>query len=157
EQQRLLQKAIAASPDGIIVQGISIHEELIAEAQRKNIPVVTVDIDAPNSSRLAYVGTDNAAAGEQLAQLVMRHIHTDVKVGIIIGSEEADNQLARLQAFQAAMSPSPLVQIVDKRSSNISRLQAARMTVEMLEQQPDINVLVGLSGLDAVGIIDGLD
>jgi len=157
EQQRLLQKAIASQPQGIIVQGLDIHEDLIAEAQHKNIPVITVDIDAPNSSRIAYVGTDNNAAGVQLAQLVMQRIGLEAKVGIIIGSEEAENQLTRLQAFQAALTTSPLVQIVDKRSSNISRLQAGKMTVEMLEQQPDINVIVGLSGLDAVGIVDGLD
>lgn len=157
EQQRYLQKAIASRPDAIIMQGLSAHEELIAEAKQKNITVVTVDTDAPQSERIAYVGTDNAAAGKQLAELLLERIDSASEIGVIIGSQEAQNQLARLQAFQDMVAELSEASIVDIRLSNISRLQAARMTVAMLEQHPSIDVIVGLSGLDAVGIVDGLD
>ncbi|MEC2346439.1 substrate-binding domain-containing protein, partial [Paenibacillus barengoltzii] len=73
EQLNLLEKAIAARVDAIIVQGL--NEErftpVINKAVRRGIPVVTIDTDAPNSQRLTYVGTDNLAAGERLGRLVV--------------------------------------------------------------------------------------
>lgn len=72
EQTRLLEKSIASKADAIIVQGIGepSYRDLITDAVSSGIPVITVDTDEQSSERLAYVGTDNEAAGERMGRLV---------------------------------------------------------------------------------------
>jgi len=157
EQLKLLQKAIASSPDAIIAQGIEEPQyiDLIARAFAKNIPVVTVDMDAPQSKRIAYIGTDHQLAGQQMAELVLQQVNSRTQIGVIIGSAQA-SQMLRLEAFQERIAAQPLIDIVDIRSSNISKLEAAKQTVEMMNTYPNISIIVGFSGLDAIGIVEGL-
>lgn len=159
EQIRLLEKALTASPDGIIVQGIAseYYEQLINRASEKGIPIITVDADMPKSERTAYVGTNQWEAGKQLGERLIEAEGSKQYIGVIIGSEEAYNQQIRLQGLTDVINQDMNVQIVAVRSSNISRIEAAKQTVEMLARYPQITTMVGLSSLDAAGIVDGLE
>ncbi|OPA79150.1 LacI family transcriptional regulator [Paenibacillus selenitireducens] len=158
EQTKLLEKSIAAKPDAILVQGIKDpqYAQLINKAIDQGIPVITVDADEPESQRLAYVGTDNREAGKRMGELVIKDAAERGHIGVIIGSELADNQQLRLEGFRSRMSKMPGYEIVAVRSSNISRIQAARQTEALLKQYPRIQTMVGFSSLDAAGIVEGL-
>jgi ribose transport system substrate-binding protein len=158
EQTKLLEKSMAAKPDAILVQGIKDpqYAQLINKAIDQGIPVITVDADEPESRRLAYVGTDNREAGKRMGELVIKDAAERGHIGVIIGSELADNQQLRLEGFRSRMSKMPGYEIVAVRSSNISRIQAARQTEALLKQYPRIQTMVGFSSLDAAGIVEGL-
>ncbi|MDQ6422027.1 substrate-binding domain-containing protein [Paenibacillus sp. LHD-117] len=158
EQMNLLKKTIAAGPDAIIVQGITEpqYDQLIGKAIDQGIPVIAVDADEPASRRLAYVGTDNREAGKRMGELVVKEAGGKGRIGVMIGSELADNQQLRLEGFRSIITNTPGFEIVDVRSSNISRIEAAKQTEAMLSQYADIQTMVGFSSLDAVGIVEGL-
>lgn len=158
EQMKLLEKSIAAKPDAILVQGIKDprYAEQINKAIEQGIPVITVDADEPESKRLAYVGTDNREAGKRMGELVVREAAGKGRIGVIIGSELADNQRLRLEGFRSMISKTPGYEIVAVRSSNISRIQAAKQTEALLEQDASIQTMVGFSALDAAGIVEGV-
>lgn len=158
EQQNLLAKAIAARPDAILLQGLKTgeYDSLIREAGEAGIAVVAVDSDAPASGRLAYVGTDNLAAGKLLGELVVQAGGAPRSIGIIIGSSQADNQQLRLQGFKSVIEAADGYTITAMGESNISRIEAARQTADLLAKHPGIDTMVGLSGLDAPGIAEGL-
>lgn len=155
EQLNLLEKAIAARVDAIIVQGL--NEErftpVIDKAVRRGIPVVTIDTDAPDSRRLAYVGTDNLAAGERLGRLVVETTGGTGKIGVIIGSDQAANQLQRLDGLKRIVAEHEGLEIVDVRSSNISHMEAIQQAANMLRNHPEINIMVGTSATDALGVL----
>jgi len=155
EQIKLLEKAIAAKVDGIIVQGLndSKFSPVINRAIEKGIPVLTIDTDAPNSKRLAYVGTDNFEAGKQLGYTVVKATGGKGKIGVIIGSDTAENQILRLKGFQSIVEQYPDMVILSVRSSNISRIEAIQQAVDMLQRHPDMNIMVGTSALDGIGIL----
>jgi ribose transport system substrate-binding protein len=157
-QIKLLEKAIASKPDAILAQGMNDLQfnELVGKAIDQNIPVVAVDSDAPNSRRLAYVGTNNIEAGRQMGKMVVQDADRKGKIGIIIGSEFADNQKLRLEGFLSVIQHSQGFEVADIRSSNISRIEAASQTKTMLSQHPGITVMIGFSAWDAVGIAEGL-
>jgi ribose transport system substrate-binding protein len=158
EQANLLEKAIAAKPDAILLQGIMEQEYnlLIGKAIDQGIPVITVDADEPGSRRLAYVGTDNREAGKRMGELVVKDAGGKGSIGVIIGSELAENQQLRLEGFRSIIANTPGFEIVAVRSSNISRIQAAKQTEAMLNEYASIQTIVGFSSLDAVGIVEGL-
>lgn len=155
EQIHLLEKAIAAHVDAIIVQGL--NEErftpVIDKAVQRGIPVVTIDTDAPASHRLAYVGTDNEAAGESMGRLVVETTGGSGNIGVIIGSELAENQLQRLQGLNNIVKQYEGLKIVDVRSSNISHMEAIQQAAGMLKAYPDITIMVGTSATDALGVL----
>ena len=155
EQLKLLEKAIASRVDGIIVQGLNQAKfnPVINKAVERGIPVVTVDTDAPDSKRMAFVGTDNLEAGRKLGQLVVEATGGTGKIGVIIGSESAENQLQRLEGIKRVIREYPKLAIVDVRSSNISMLEAIQQAAEMLQSHPEITVMVGTSATDALGIL----
>lgn len=158
EQTNLLEKSIAAKPDALLVQGIKEpqYDMLISKAIDQGIPVITLDADEPASRRLTYVGTDNREAGRQMGELVAGAAIGKGRIGVIIGSEQAENQQQRLEGFRAAIANMPYFEMIDIRASNISRIQAAKHTEAMLKQYPTIQSMVGFSSLDAAGIVEGM-
>ncbi|WP_055107956.1 sugar-binding protein [Paenibacillus ihumii] len=155
EQLNLLEKAIAARVDAIIVQGLNEEKftPLIDKAVARGIPVVTIDTDAPDSKRLAYVGTDNVAAGESLGRLVVERAGESGKIGVIIGSEIAESQLQRLGGLKQVIGQHSGLEIVAVRSSNISHMEAIQQASEMLREHPEISIMVGTSATDALGML----
>ncbi len=86
--------AIAPSDPNAIAAGIKKADEL-------NIPVVTLDTDAPNSTRVLYVGTNNKSAGKIAGQRAAELIGN--ANGVIIpatGSLTAVNSLERIEGFK---------------------------------------------------------
>lgn len=159
EQTKLLDKYIAAKVDGILIQGVhgDSYRKLIDKAIEKGIPVVTIDTDVPYSKRIAHVGTNHYEAGKGLAELVVKSSGTSGKLGIIVGSLEALDQQLRLEGFRSVTDLYPGLQIVHIDVSNISRIQAAQTAQTMLTEYPDLNVMVGLSSLDGLGIMQAVN
>ncbi|KHL92213.1 sugar-binding protein [Paenibacillus sp. IHB B 3415] len=155
EQISLLEKAIAAQADAIIVQGLNDEKftPVIDKAVNRGIPVITIDTDAPASRRLAYVGTDNVAAGEALGRMVVQTTGGKGKIGVIIGSELAKNQVQRLNGLSNIVKNYSGLAIVDVRSSNISHMEAIQQAADMLRLHPEIDVMVGTSSTDALGVL----
>lgn len=156
EQITLLERAIATKADAIIIQGINDphYRSLIDKAMNQGIPVITIDTDEPGSRRLSYVGTDNLEAGKRMGELVVRVAGTQADIGILMGNELADNQQQRLQGFRSVIEQYDNLTIVEVRSSNISRLQAAEQAETLLLKNPEVRYMVGLSSLDALGILE---
>jgi ribose transport system substrate-binding protein len=159
EQIKLLEKAIAAKADALLVQGINDPQfvDLINQAVSKHIPVITIDTDEPSSQRLSYVGTNNLEAGKTMGNLVAKAAGHKGQVAVLIGNEQAPNQQLRLEGFRSVISQFPELSLVDVRSSNISRLQAAGEAEELLLQYPQLDYMVGLSALDGIGISEAAE
>lgn len=158
EQIKLLEKAIAARVDGIIVQGLNddAFTPVINRAIEKEIPVITIDTDSPHSKRITYVGTDNFEAGKHLGHAIVQQTEGKGNVGIIIGSDKAESQLLRLKGLRSVLEKFPDIRVIEVRSSNISRIQAVYQAEEMLKKHDNINIMAGTSALDAVGILQAV-
>lgn len=157
EQVNILRKAIDVKPDGLIVQ--SLNESfipLINEAITKGIPVITVDSDQPDSDRITYVGTDNYAAGERVAEDVLDHVDV-VQAGIIAGTYTNNHHQLRLEGFHDVLQASDRADILDMASSGIKRVNAREKAYQMLLTYPEMNVLYGTSALDVLGITEAID
>jgi len=157
EQARLLDKSIAEGFDALLVQGADdpAYAALIDRAADEGIPVVTIDADEPDSRRIAYVGTDNKRAGEEMGRLVVRTVGESGGIGVLLGSE-AVNQRLRLEGFRGVLARYPKLTVADVRISNISRLQAAQQAEAMLRENPGLRAIVGFSSLDGLGIAEAV-
>jgi ribose transport system substrate-binding protein len=78
-------------------------EATIKAAMDAGIPVITLDTDAPESVRLAYVGTSNKAAGVIAGQEMAKLLPNGGKVSFSTGSLTALNSLERMEGFREGM------------------------------------------------------
>ncbi|MDB5054216.1 MAG: hypothetical protein JWM44_2266 [Bacilli bacterium] len=164
EQTKLFDKAIDSKVDGIVVQGIEIEEYklLIEKAKGRGIPVITVDNDVSSSKRLNYIGTDNLGSGKKLGEIVIKSMLNSgnaskpQRIGVIIGSHDSPNQQDRLKGFLSVVQSVPSIKLSGVGVSNISRIQAIQAAEKMLRDDPQINVMVGTSAFDAVGILQAV-
>ncbi|AIF44578.1 sugar-binding protein [Virgibacillus sp. SK37] len=154
---KLFDRMIAAKVDGIIVQGIEGERfvDLVHKGVERNIPVITIDTDVP-SERKAYVGTDNFYAGQLAGRYIIENTKGEQHVGVIVGRFEAINQQERLAGFKDAIKAHPRIQIAKIKESNITEIGATQATYVMMKQHPEINALLGLSALDGLGMVEGI-
>ena len=75
------------SIDGLAVSVASVANivPLINQAAAQNIPVITFDSDAPDSDRLAYIGTNNTFLGVQLGKTVKQLVPNGGTFAILSG------------------------------------------------------------------------
>ena len=91
------------------VQGLAISvKEPIGQtadinAWCKEMKVITVDSDAPDSDRLYYIGTDNIAAGRQVGELLAQAAPEGGKVMIFVGDLTQANANERAQGVINAL------------------------------------------------------
>lgn len=159
EHRKMIEMAAASKVDGIIAQGLNeeVSPALINQVSEKGIPFLTIDTDAPESKRVAYVGTDNYYAGFLAGQGLLKDTEGEVRVGIITGRFDSANQKLRVDGFKDAIKDSDRVKVIAIDESQITRIQAAEKTYEMIKAFPDINAFYGTSALDAIGIVQVLE
>jgi ABC-type sugar transport system, periplasmic component len=109
-----LQKAVAAKPAGILIQAAdaAVLKPGIDAAVAAGIPVITVDSDASDSSRLYFIGTNNLEAGRVGGKHLAQKLGGKGNV-IFYSFTGQPNIDDRLQGFKDALSAYPGIKIVE--------------------------------------------
>lgn len=153
DHMNVMKKAIASKVDGIITQGLSKDTTpVINNAIQHGIPVVTVDTDAKDSRRQAYIGTNNYHAGKRAGRTLIKDTGGKAKVGIITGSLESAGQKARVKGFRDAIRAESGIKIAAVKPSHISEVQAAEKAYQIFVNHTDVDAYFGTSALDGIGI-----
>ena len=101
EQRRFIESLVARDVDGI---GISVTDPdnstpYLDSVIDLGVPMVMFDSDAPNSSRLAYVGMSNYAAGRMAGETVREILPDGGEFVIVVGRLDAQNAIERRQGI----------------------------------------------------------
>jgi ribose transport system substrate-binding protein len=105
-QIKLLEEALAKKDEylGVAISAIRPDAEGLLSALRKlkeaGLPVVTVDSDCTADARLAFIGTNNAAAGELLGKKAAELIPGGAKFCAFVGEPGAQNAKDRIEGFK---------------------------------------------------------
>ena len=105
EQVRVMRDLITRGVAGIGVapnNPESVASAIVA-AQKKGIPVITFDSDAPKSKRTAFVGTNNLEGGELGGKAFKAALPNGGTYAIITGGLAADNLNDRIKGFRSAI------------------------------------------------------
>ena len=109
-------------------------------------PIITFDSDAPDSNRLAYVGTDNYALGRELAKLLKQVKPDGGTYGIVSGF--GVNLADRVQGVRDVLDDSLWVEVSEspKNGYEDSDKSLARMW-DLVQENKDIGAIVSVVGL----------
>ena len=143
------------------VQGIAIspvdpanETDLLNKVAEKAV-LFTQDSDAPDSKRMAYVGTDNMAAGRQAGEELKKALPNGGKVMIFVGKSDAQNASDRINGLREALKGSNL-QILDVRTDDTDRARAKSNVSDTLTKTPDIAGLVGIWSYNGPAIVSAV-
>ncbi|PGY06961.1 sugar-binding protein [Bacillus sp. AFS031507] len=156
---KTIEMSAASKVDGILTQGLSDEQftPLIDRVVASGIPVITVDTDAANSKRMAYIGTDNYYSGFLAGKALIQDTKGQANVAIITGSFFANHQQLRVKGFQEAVKGEKGIHIIDIVESEISRVRAAEKAYQIIKDHPEVNAFYGTSALDGIGIAQVVD
>jgi len=142
-------KAIAISP--VYPKSESAWLDEIAA----KVPLVTQDADAPDSNRLAFIGSDNYAAGLQAGGLIKRALPNGGKIEIFVGMTSPPNARDRAAGIRDALKGSN-VKILDTMLDDADHARAKANAAQTLVDHPDIAGLVGLWSYNGPAIVSAL-
>lgn len=122
----------------------------VKDAISRDIVCVAMDTDAPDSGRVAYVGTDNYAAGRIAGEEMGKVLGGKGKVAIATGSVTASNSLERIKGFKEALKEKyPGVTVLpDTLVDNEDRAVAVQKAKAKLAAVPDLAGFFGVYALN---------
>jgi ribose transport system substrate-binding protein len=142
-QQRLMDDLVAAGASAIMVSAVD--PKTSTEALNRvgdQVPLFTTDSDAPDTSRIAYIGSSNTDAGRQAGEIALKALPDGGKCIGFVGLPGADNARERIEGMKAAIAGSN-VELIDVRGDDIDMTRAKRNVEDALAANPDIDCMVG--------------
>ncbi|UZE46750.1 sugar-binding protein [Rhodopseudomonas sp. P2A-2r] len=155
-QIRLMDDLVAAGVAGIMVS--SADPKTSSEALNRiggQVALFTTDSDAPETKRVAYIGSSNTDAGKQAGQLVLKALPNGGKCMGFVGLLGADNAKERIQGVKDTIKGSK-VTLVDVRGDDIDQTRAKRNVEDTLTANPDINCMIGFYSYNTPRIYEAL-
>src|SRR6202012_3850371 len=105
EQQSILNDLVAAGDDGIAVSPIDPANQIdFLNKIAAQTLLICCDSDAADSKRVAYIGTDNEAAGEQAGQLIKEALPNGGKIMLFVGFADAQNAKDRMAGIKKVLA-----------------------------------------------------
>ena len=143
-QQRLMDDLVAAGADAIMVSAVD--PKTSTEALNRigsQAPLFTTDSDAPESNRIAYIGSSNVELGKDAGKLMLDALPEGGQCMGFVGLPGADNARERVEGIKAALEGSK-VELIDVRGDDIDQTRAKRNVEDALAANPDIDCMVGI-------------
>jgi ribose transport system substrate-binding protein len=135
-QIRLMDDLVAAGVAGIMVS--SADPKTSSDALNRigsQVALFTTDSDAPETKRVAYIGSSNTDAGKQAGELVLKALPNGGKCMGFVGLLGADNAKERIQGVRDTIKGSK-VTLVDVRGDDIDQTRAKRNVEDTLTANP---------------------
>jgi len=155
-QQRLMDDLVAAGVAGIMVSAVDPkHQTEGLDKIASQTLLFTTDSDAPQSKRIAYIGSSNTDAGKQAGSLMLKALPDGGKCIGFVGLLEADNARERIEGVKDAIAGSK-VELIDVRGDDIDQTRAKRNVEDALAKYPDINCMVGFYSYNTPRIYEAL-
>jgi ribose transport system substrate-binding protein len=152
-QQELINSLVAGGADGIAVSPIDAENqtEFLNSIAGKTL-LVCADSDAAKSKRTCYIGTDNVAAGQQAAKLLLAAMPDGGKIMLFASYTNAQNIKDRVQGIQAGLAGSK-IQIIDIMADGAKSDVAQKNAQEAIAKYPDLAGIECLNGYQGPAIL----
>jgi ribose transport system substrate-binding protein len=147
--------AVALKPSGILVSAAdaSILTPDINAALDQNIPVITIDSDAPDSKRLFFVGTDNYSAGLIGGKMTAKLLNGKGNV-VVFTIPSQTNLKDRLQGYQTAFADHTdvkVTQVIDMNGSGDTAFDNAK---KLIDSKTKVDAFVCLEAIACPAVAD---
>ncbi|WP_196260753.1 ABC transporter substrate-binding protein [Pelagibacterium limicola] len=156
-QVNLVDNAINRGVAGIVLAP-SDPEALVPSVQRayeSGIPVVIIDsmlAEGAEEYYQAFLSTDNQAAGELMAQVMIDAIGNEGQIAIMSYVPGVGSEIGRVGGFAAYIEANSDIEIVNTLYSQSQMATALNQTTDILAAYPELDGIFGANEPTAVGM-----
>jgi len=154
-QQSLMDNLATAGVKGIMVSAVDPNATDVLDKIAGETALFTTDSDAPNSKRIAYIGSSNVLAGGQAAEIAKKALPDGAKCMGFVGLLDAANFKERAQGFTDGIKGTNIT-LVDTKADGIDQTRAKANVSDVLTANPDINCMVGFYSYNTPRIYEAL-
>ena len=155
-QNALMDDLVAAGTDAIMISSVDPKTSTDAfNRVASQVPLFTTDSDAPNSKRIAYLGSSNTQAGIQAGEIAKEALPNGGKCMGFVGFLGADNAVERIAGFRQAVAGSG-IELVDVRGDDVDFARARSNVDDVLAANPEIDCMVGFYSYNPPKIYEAL-
>ena len=154
-QQALMDNLATAGVKGIMVSAVDPKATDVLDKIAGETALFTTDSDAPNSKRIAYIGSSNVDAGKQAAEIAKKAMPNGAKCMGFVGLLDAANFKERAQGFTEGLAGTNIT-LVDTKGDGIDQTRAKANVSDVLAANPDINCMVGFYSYNTPRIYEAL-
>lgn len=137
---------------------------IVNAANAAGVPVFTVNVivdeealAAQSASIVQYLGADNEDGGRTMGAQVLADLGADADLAIGFVTEPDERPVViRDDGFTTAVSENPNAEVVARVDGNVKPDDSLRVTAEMLQGNPDINVIWASTGPATYGALQAL-
>ena len=141
-QQTLMDNLAAAGVKAIMVSAVDPKATTVLDKIAGETDLFTTNSDAPQSKRIAYIGSSNVLAGKQVAEIAKKAMPKGGKCMGFVGLLDAANYTERKQGFLDGVKGSGIT-LVSTRSDGMDQTRAKSNVADVLTADPSITCLVG--------------
>ncbi len=179
DQKRIMESLMAKGVDGIAISPIdAANQTRFLNDIAKGTKLITQDADAPDSDRIAYIGTNNYLAGRALGKLVKAAIPDGGEVFIFVGRLEQLNARQRRQGLIDELLGRPEQKlgsvkfdaedaknlsaegsdyiIVETRTDDFNKAKAKSNAESAIAKHKDLKCMVGLFAYNPPACLDAI-
>lgn len=146
-QNDAIENYITQKVDGIILVAIDVNgvKPAITAAKAAGIPVIAIDAQIPDGDNIAFIGVDNAKAGEDIGKFYADYVKSEMggtaKIGIV-GALNSFIQNQRLDGFKKAVTDSGLaITFLDTVDGQNVQETAMSASENLMTANPDMTTL----------------
>lgn len=152
-QNQMVTETVEEGTEALIFSAIHYDKnaEAIDAAAQSGVKIVAIDSNVDSDAVSTYIGTDNYAAGQMAAQAALQRVEGELNVGIINYDISSAIGQEREQGAVDALKESGRAEIVSVINTLAEAQQAQTDTDNLLEQHPEINVLLAFNEPTSVG------
>jgi len=154
-QQALMDNLATGGVKAIMVSAVDPKATDVLDKIAGETMLFTTDSDAPNSKRIAYIGSSNVDAGKQAAEIAKKAMPNGAKCMGFVGLLDAANFKERAQGFTEGLAGTNIT-LVDTKGDGIDQTRAKANVSDVLAANPDINCMVGFYSYNTPRIYEAL-
>ncbi len=129
----------------------------IRAANRKDVPVVTLDRGASGGDVVSHVASDNVQGGEMAAELVNATLSGKGKVVELQGVPGTSAARDRGEGFNKGIDAVDGLEIVASQAADFDRTKGLNVMENILQAQPEIDVVFAHNDEMALGAIKAIE
>jgi ribose transport system substrate-binding protein len=120
------------------------------------IPVITVDRSTTSGEVITSIATDNYAGGKTAGEFTVKQLEGKGKVVILRGTLGTDLENQRFTGFKDAIAGTE-IEVVSEQSANFDRTTAFNTIENILQANPDINLVYAENDEMCLGVAKALE
>ena len=157
-QNQLIADAVEDGAQAIVFSAIDYEANAAAidAAAAAGVTVISVDSAVNSDNVAAYIGADNYGAGRMVAQSALDGMEGALCVGLINYEVNGANGRDREQGARDTFADSGRAEVVTSMQTHPNAASAHSDALRMLQQHPEINVLVAFNEATAVGAVQAV-